>query len=46
LPVRGVTWYLAVDYCDWLSEQTGRTYALPTEAEWGSTPPTTWITHA
>jgi formylglycine-generating enzyme required for sulfatase activity len=34
LPVRGVTWYLAVDYCDWFSEQTGRTYALPTEAEW------------
>ncbi len=34
LPVTGVSWYLALAYCAWLSEQTGRAYALPTEAEW------------
>ncbi len=34
LPVTGVTWYLALDYCAWLSKQSGRAYALPTEAEW------------
>ncbi len=34
LPVTGVTWYLALAYCTWLSQKTGRTYALPTEAEW------------
>jgi formylglycine-generating enzyme required for sulfatase activity len=33
-PVVGVTWYDALAYCRWLSEQTGRTYRLPTEAEW------------
>jgi formylglycine-generating enzyme required for sulfatase activity len=33
-PVQGVTWYDAMDYCKWLSEKTGRTYRLPTEAEW------------
>ena len=29
-----VTWREAVDYAVWLSRQTGRTYRLPTEAEW------------
>jgi formylglycine-generating enzyme required for sulfatase activity len=33
-PVSGVTWYEAMDYCLWLSEQTGRGYSLPNEAEW------------
>ena len=29
-----VSWYDARDYCQWLSEVTGRGYALPSEAEW------------
>ena len=33
-PVDYVTWYGAKAYCDWLSEKTGETYRLPTEAEW------------
>ncbi|MGB5685211.1 MAG: SUMF1/EgtB/PvdO family nonheme iron enzyme, partial [Candidatus Electrothrix sp.] len=33
-PVINVTWQDAVDYCEWLSQETGRTYRLPTEAEW------------
>jgi len=33
-PVINVTWNDAVAYCQWLSEQTGRSYRLPTEAEW------------
>ena len=33
-PVVGVSWDEAVAYCRWLSEQTGRAYDLPTEAEW------------
>jgi formylglycine-generating enzyme required for sulfatase activity len=34
LPVIRVSWHDAIDYCEWLSEQTGRTYRLPSEAEW------------
>ncbi|MBN1201919.1 MAG: SUMF1/EgtB/PvdO family nonheme iron enzyme [Anaerolineae bacterium] len=34
LPVVGVSWYEAYAYCRWLAAQTGRTYRLPTEAEW------------
>jgi formylglycine-generating enzyme required for sulfatase activity len=33
-PVAGPSWHQAVRYCGWLSEQTGRPYRLPTEAEW------------
>jgi formylglycine-generating enzyme required for sulfatase activity len=33
-PVKGVTFFEALDYCEWLSEQTSRSYGLPTEAEW------------
>lgn len=33
-PVAGVTWYDAYDYCQWLSKQTGRSYTLPSEAQW------------
>jgi formylglycine-generating enzyme required for sulfatase activity len=33
-PVVGVSWSDAKDYCDWLSEVTGRGYGLPSEAEW------------
>ncbi|MFK7947181.1 MAG: SUMF1/EgtB/PvdO family nonheme iron enzyme [Saprospiraceae bacterium] len=33
-PVVGVSWHGAVAYCEWLSQKTGKTYRLPTEAEW------------
>jgi formylglycine-generating enzyme required for sulfatase activity len=33
-PVIHVSWEKARVYCAWLSEQTGRTYRLPSEAEW------------
>jgi formylglycine-generating enzyme required for sulfatase activity len=33
-PVRGVTWYNARAYCQWLSNVTGKMYRLPSEAEW------------
>ena len=33
-PVVSVSWYEAVAYCNWLSQKTGQTYRLPTEAEW------------
>jgi formylglycine-generating enzyme required for sulfatase activity len=34
-PVINVSWEDAVAYAKWLSEQTGKRYRLPTEAEWG-----------
>jgi formylglycine-generating enzyme required for sulfatase activity/tetratricopeptide (TPR) repeat protein len=33
-PVINVSWHDAVAYTEWLSEQTGQEYRLPTEAEW------------
>ena len=33
-PAINVSWHDAVAYADWLSVETGRRYALPTEAEW------------
>ncbi|MCP4237901.1 MAG: formylglycine-generating enzyme family protein, partial [Aestuariibacter sp.] len=33
-PVVNVSWYDAKAYAKWLSEQTGQSYRLPSEAEW------------
>lgn len=33
-PVINVAWFDAMVYAEWLSQQTGQTYRLPTEAEW------------
>lgn len=33
-PVVAVTWDNATAFCEWLSKKEGRTYRLPTEAEW------------
>ncbi|MEN8218955.1 MAG: SUMF1/EgtB/PvdO family nonheme iron enzyme [Pseudomonadota bacterium] len=33
-PVVNVSWHDATAYAKWLSDQTGRHYRLPTEAEW------------
>ena len=33
-PVVGVSWNDATRYTSWLSEQTGQTYRLPSEAQW------------
>lgn len=33
-PVVAVSWTDSVAFCDWLSEKEGRSYRLPTEAEW------------
>jgi formylglycine-generating enzyme len=33
-PVVGVSWFDAVQYCEWISAATGRKFRLPTEAEW------------
>ncbi|MEZ4835215.1 MAG: CHAT domain-containing protein [Caldilineaceae bacterium] len=33
-PVVGISWDDAMAYCRWLSDSTGRSYRLPSEAEW------------
>jgi formylglycine-generating enzyme required for sulfatase activity len=33
-PAIGITWHNAMTFCRWLSQKTGKTYRLPTEAEW------------
>jgi formylglycine-generating enzyme required for sulfatase activity len=33
-PVLCITWHAAMQYCRWLSLETGKVYRLPTEAEW------------
>ena len=33
-PAISMTWQAATTYCQWLSKKTGKTYRLPTEAEW------------
>lgn len=35
-PVVGITWYDAVAFADWLSQQSGKRIRLPSEAEWES----------
>lgn len=33
-PVVSVSWYDALDYCEWLSQMTEKDISLPSEAEW------------
>lgn len=33
-PVIRITWDRAMAFCQWLSEKTGQSFSLPTEAEW------------
>jgi formylglycine-generating enzyme required for sulfatase activity len=33
-PVAFVSWYDAMQYCQWLAEATGKPYGLPSEPEW------------
>ncbi|MCP4118423.1 MAG: formylglycine-generating enzyme family protein [Desulfobacteraceae bacterium] len=33
-PVTGVSWYEATAFCNWLSDQTGRSYGLPESEVW------------
>ena len=33
-PVVNLSWKQAVEFCDWLSAQTGKPWRLPTDAEW------------
>lgn len=33
-PVTQISWFDAVEFCEFLSQKTGKNYRLPTEAEW------------
>ena len=33
-PIVNISWDDAIAYCKWLSDSSGKTYRLPTEAEW------------
>ena len=33
-PVLAISYHAAMEYCRWLSQETKKTYRLPTEAEW------------
>jgi formylglycine-generating enzyme required for sulfatase activity len=33
-PIVSITHHAAMEFCRWLSQKTGKTYRLPTEAEW------------
>ena len=33
-PVTGVSWYDAMEYCRWISQETNRRYTLPNDAQW------------
>jgi formylglycine-generating enzyme required for sulfatase activity len=33
-PITGLTWLDALAYCQWLTEDTGKRYTLPNEAQW------------
>jgi formylglycine-generating enzyme required for sulfatase activity len=33
-PVVRVSWSEAMEFCEWLSDRTGRKFSLPTEAQW------------
>jgi eukaryotic-like serine/threonine-protein kinase len=34
LPIHSINWIEAIDFCDRLSQKTGRKYRLPSESEW------------
>lgn len=33
-PIKGISWFDAMAYCQWLAGLTGKKYGLPTEAHW------------
>lgn len=35
-PVVSITWKMAMALCDWLSAKTGKSWRLPTNAEWSA----------